>query len=194
MRTDPARSTAAPVNRRISSPTRKRPTGVPQARSERRRRTGPQSARILPHRHSRPRRISETFPAHELPKEIKHYYAREALSLPKSDPLRHPKLGVSYQKSKWDGKVGLDELDELIYELDQTLHSILNDSELALQDGDGSGLPRDDYFQADDVQYPDDHIISLDLTEIRQEQESIVIRHLADGGFSPVEWESLQPS
>jgi len=44
---------------------------------------------------------------------------------------------------------------------------------------------RDDYFQADDVQYPDDHIISLDLTEIRQEQESIVIRHLADGGFSP---------
>jgi len=36
-------------------------------------------------------------------------------------------------------KVGLDELDELIYELDQTLHSILNDSELALQDGDGSG-------------------------------------------------------
>jgi len=42
------------------------------------------------------------------------------------------------------------------------------------------------------VQYPDDHIISLDLTEIRQEQESIVIRHLADGGFSPVEWESLQ--
>jgi len=100
---------------------------------------------------------------------------------------------VSYQKSKWDGKVGLDELDELIYELDQTLHSILNDSELALQDGDGSGPFReDDYFQADDVQYPDDHIISLDLTEIRQEQESIVIRHLADGGFSPVEWESLQ--
>jgi len=43
---------------------------------------------------------------------------------------------------------------------------------------------QDDYFQADDVQYPDDHIISLDLTEIRQEQESIVIRHLADGGFS----------
>jgi len=82
---------------------------------------------------------------------------------------------------------------KLIYELDQTLHSILNDSELALQDGDGSGPFReDDYFQADDVQYPDDHIISLDLTEIRQEQESIVIRHLADGGFSPVEWESLQ--
>jgi len=67
-------------------------------------------------------------------------------------------------------------------------------SSLALQDGDGSGPFReDDYFQADDVQYPDDHIISLDLTEIRQEQESIVIRHhLADGGFSPVEWESLQ--
>jgi len=102
---------------------------------------------------------------------------------------------VSYQKSKWDGKVGLDELDELIYELDQTLHSILNDSELALQDGDGSGPFReDDYFQADDVQYPDDHIISLDLTEIRQEQESIVIRHLADGGgFRPSNGSPYRP-
>jgi len=193
MRTDPARSTAAPVNRRISSPTRKRPTGFRKLVQN----DDDEQGRNLPGYYHTvtlgPRRISETFPAHELPKEIKHYYAREALSLPKSDPLRHPKLGVSYQKSKWDGKVGLDELDELIYELDQTLHSILNDSELALQDGDGSGPFReDDYFQADDVQYPDDHIISLDLTEIRQEQESIVIRHLADGGFSPVEWESLQ--
>jgi len=51
----------------------------------------------------------------------------------------------------------------------------------------------DDYFQADDVQYPDDHIISLDLTEIRQEQDSIVIRHLADG-FRPSNGSPYRPS
>lgn len=140
-----------------------------------------------------PRRIEEVFPSHELPKEIKHYYAREALSLPKSNPLRHPKLGVSYQKSIWDGKVGIDELDSLIYELDQTLHSVINDAELAIHNGDGSGpYCSDDYFSADNSLYPNDHVILLDLTRIRQEQESIVIRNLADGGFSPVEWESLQ--
>lgn len=139
------------------------------------------------------RRIEKAFPAHNLPKEIKHYYSREALSLPKSNPLRHPKLGVSYQRDKWNGKISMDDLDELIYELDQTLHSVLEDSELPLHDGDGSGpFCSDAYFEADNTLYPDDHIISLDLTQIRHEQESIVIRNLADGGFSPVEWESLQ--
>ncbi len=140
-----------------------------------------------------PGRIESAFPSHELPKEIKHYYAREALSMPKSHPLRHPKLGASYQKSRWDGKIGVDDLDQLIYELDQTVHSVIEDAGVELHDGDGSGpYCADDYFGADTVTYPDNHIILLDLTEIRQEQESIVIRNLADGGFSPVEWESLQ--
>jgi len=53
-----------------------------------------------------PRRISETFPAHELPKEIKHYYAREALSLPKSNPLRHPETRCVLPKVEvgWKGR------------------------------------------------------------------------------------------
>lgn len=34
-------------------------------------------------------------------------------------------------------------------------------------------------------------IVSLDVTEIRSTQESVVIRHLADG-LSPVQWESLE--
>jgi len=61
---------------------------------------------ILPHRHLGPRRISETFLAHELPKEIKHYYAREALSLPKSNPLRHPKTRCVLPKVEvgWKGR------------------------------------------------------------------------------------------
>jgi len=53
---------------------------------------------------------------------------------------------------------------------------------------------RDDYFQADDVQYPTTTTFSLDLTEIRQEQESIVIRHLADGAFRPSNGSPYRPS
>ncbi|MEF8800171.1 MAG: hypothetical protein V5A38_04235 [Halolamina sp.] len=62
-----------------------------------------------------PRRVREAFPTHSAPVEIKHYYAREAHSLPDDHPLSHPKLGVSYQVSRWDGKIGVtvDELDDL---------------------------------------------------------------------------------
>ncbi len=139
-----------------------------------------------------PERISEAFPNHVLPKEIKHYYAREAMSFSKKQPLRHPKLGASYQKSRWDGKIGLEQIDELIKELDETVHSVLADSGVESRQRDGKPFEKDAYFSAENVAYPDGHITSLDLTEIRQTQESIVIKHLADGGFSPVEWESLQ--
>jgi len=47
-------------------------------------------------------------------------------------------------------------------------------------------------FRPTTCSIPTTTLFLFDLTEIRQEQESIVIRHLADGGFSPVEWESLQ--
>ena len=49
-----------------------------------------------------PRRVREAFPSHRFPVEVKHYYAREARSKSKDDPLRHPKLGVSYQVSRWE--------------------------------------------------------------------------------------------
>jgi hypothetical protein len=46
-----------------------------------------------------PRRIREAFPDHRLPKEVKHYYAKEARSLPDDHPLSHPRIGASLQSS-----------------------------------------------------------------------------------------------
>ena len=81
-----------------------------------------------------PRRIREAFPDHSLPKEIKHYYAKNAVSQGDDSPLAHPKLCVSYQVKRWDGKLGVtpDELNQLERELDQTVLSILADAGLDL--------------------------------------------------------------
>ncbi len=145
-----------------------------------------------------PERVRELFPDHSFPREVKHYYAREHASKPNSHPLAHPKIGVSYQTSKWDQTIGFDELDELKDELDETLHSVLADAGIPVRSGnvgDGRGgtgpYKPDPYFDAIDMERPDDHLYGLDLTQIRHDQQSVVIKHLADG-LSPVEWESLE--
>ena len=145
-----------------------------------------------------PERVRELFPDHDFPREVKHYYAREALSKPDSHPLAHPKVGVSYQTSKWDRKIGWDEIDSLTDQLDETLHSVLADAGIPVRSGnvgDGEGgtgpYKPDPYFDAVDMERPDDHLYGLDLTQIRHDQQSVVVRHLADG-LSPVEWESLE--
>lgn len=140
-----------------------------------------------------PRRIREAFPDHSLPKEIKHYYAREAESQSEDSPLAHPKLGASYQVSRWDGKLGVtpEELAQLERELDQTVRSVLADAGLDVAPSQGSGpFVSDAYFEAETTDNGPDPI-GLDLTQVRSRQESVVIRHLADG-LSPVQWESLQ--
>lgn len=139
-------------------------------------------------------RIQEAWPSHRLPKEIKHYYAREAVSKPDSDPLAHPKLGASYQVSAWDEKIGVTdaELDELEKELSETVLSVLAEAGIPIRPGeDGNGpFKPDAYFDAEESNQ-DLNLVSLDLTQIRSEQESVVIKHLADG-LSPVEWEALE--
>jgi hypothetical protein len=140
-----------------------------------------------------PRRIRETFPTHALPKEVKHYYAREAESLPDDSPLAHPKIGVSYQVSRWDDtlRASAESLDRLERELDQTLLSVLADAGLDIAPTSSDGpFVEDAYFEINCTENGPDPI-SLDLTRIRSSQESVVIRHLADG-LSPVQWESLQ--
>ncbi|GGN98656.1 MarR family transcriptional regulator [Haloarcula pellucida] len=140
-----------------------------------------------------PRRVREVFPDHALPKEIKHYYAREALAQPDDSPLRHPKIGVSYQVSRWDETLGVssEDLVQLQRELDQTLLSVLADAGLDIAPTNGSGVfVPDAYFDAVTTEESPE-IVSLDVTEIRSTQESVVIRHLADG-LSPVQWESLE--
>ncbi|WP_053946702.1 DUF7845 domain-containing protein [Halolamina sediminis] len=143
-----------------------------------------------------PSRVREAFPEHTVPVEIKHYYAREALSRSKDDPLRHPKLGVSYQVSRWDGSVGVtpDELADLERELDRTLRAVLEDAGVTMTPGAGGGpFVEDAYFDADLTELEEsEQPPKLNLTRIRNEQESIVIRQLmANGGLSEVEEEAL---
>lgn len=140
-----------------------------------------------------PRRIRDAFPDHSLPKEIKHYYAREALSQGEDSPLAHPKVGASYQVSRWDEKLGVtpEDLTKLEHELDQTVLSILADAGIDVAPSHGSGpFVPDAYFDAETTE-DGPNPIGLDLTHVRSTQESVVIRHLADG-LSPVQWESIQ--
>lgn len=140
-----------------------------------------------------PRRVHEAFPDHSLPKEIKHYYARHAAGMDAENPLAHPKIGVSYQVSRWDETLGAsaEGLERLEHELDQTLLSVLAEAglDIAPEHGDGPFV-EDQYFEiemTDAVPTP----INLDLTQVKSDQESVVIRQLSDG-LSPVQWESLQ--
>jgi hypothetical protein len=130
-----------------------------------------------------------------VPVEVKHYYAKHALSRPEDDPMRHPKVGASYQVSRWDETMGVtdDDLAQLRRELSRTVYAVLADAGLDIAPSNGSGPYFEDaYFDAETVDVPDEfEPPSLDLTHLRHEQESIVIRHLSDGGFSPVEEEAL---
>ncbi len=141
-----------------------------------------------------PERVREAFPSHSAPVEVKHYYARESHSQPEDSPLRHPKVEVAYQVSRWDGSVGVgrDDLEELQRDLDRTLHAVLREAGIEHTPGAGGGpFVPDAYFSAEigEHEQPPD----LNLTRIRNEQESIVVRTLSKvGGFSPVEHETLE--
>jgi hypothetical protein len=141
-----------------------------------------------------PERIREAWPGHEVPKELKHYYARHAASLPESDPLAHPKLEAAYQVARWDEKLGVSEqeLSALERELDEALLSVLNDAEISLLPSRNGPYRSDAYFEAEATERECD-IIALDLTAIESRQESVVVRHLAGtNGLSPVEWDALE--
>ncbi|WP_348606919.1 MarR family transcriptional regulator [Halobaculum rarum] len=143
-----------------------------------------------------PGRVSEAWPNHELPKEIKHYRVRHAESLDEDNPLRHPKVGASYQVNRWDGSLGVtdDDLARLERELDEAVHSVLREAGIPLDPPGGDGSPPyqpDPYFPAtigEHVEPP-----KLNLAELESEQEHVVIRELAKtGGVSPVEGEVIE--
>lgn len=138
-----------------------------------------------------PERIRECWPNHALPKEVKHYYAKEAFSRDPDDPLAHPKLEVSYQASRWDETLHADSdsLRQLNKELDESLLSVLADSGLDVRPGGGVFI-EDDYWTPE-ISDRNLSVVSLDLTEIRHEQESVVVRQLADG-LSPIAWETIK--
>ncbi|OLZ42012.1 hypothetical protein A6E15_13940 [Natrinema saccharevitans] len=138
-----------------------------------------------------PRRVREAFPSHELPKEVKHYYAQQAVSLDNSRSIAHPKVGVSYQRSFWKEQLDASpaDIERLNRELEETLLSVLAEAGLPLRSGAGTYVD-DAYFVADDSDRDRD-IIELDFTQIKHRQESVVIKHLADG-IAPTAWESLE--
>jgi len=137
-----------------------------------------------------PDRVKEVFPNHALPVELKHYYEKEALARSMSDPLRHPKLEAAYQVSRWDETMRYtsEKIDQLVTELDEWLFATLADAGLDLRAG-GKTYFKDAYFEAENA-LTEANVVTLDLTEVRHEQESVVYKHLA-GGMSPVEQETL---
>ncbi|WP_435124057.1 MarR family transcriptional regulator [Halobaculum sp. D14] len=145
-----------------------------------------------------PERVTEVFPSHSTPKEVKHYFALDAADRDDNDPLAHPKLGASYQVSRWDGKIGVsdDALAQLETELDETVHAVLDEAGMTMTadvDGDDPGNSDgtyvvDPYFPAENGEHAEPP--ELNLTQIRNEQEHIVVRELtATGGLSPVQEE-----
>lgn len=138
-----------------------------------------------------PRRIREAFPDHELPKEVKHYYVKEAASIDSDRPIAHPKVGVSYQKSFWDDQLGAsaDAIEQLTLELEETLLSVLAEAGIPLRPGMGTYVA-DAYFDAVESDRERD-VVELDFTQIKHRQESVVIKHIADG-LAPTAWDALQ--
>jgi hypothetical protein len=138
-------------------------------------------------------RVRSAFPGHQLPREIKHYYAREAVTMDEGDALAHPKVGSSYQVNRWDGKLGVSESDltQLENELTETVLSILAEAGLQVHTGPDDPFVSDSYFEAESTEYQEEPLTDLNLTELESHQENVVIQHLADG-FSPVEWDALE--
>lgn len=139
------------------------------------------------------RRIREAFPDHRLPKEVKHYYAKEALTLPDDHPLAHPKVGASLQVSLLDDDetVRYRDLNRLRRELDQTVLSVLADAGLDVAPSNGKGPFVPDSYFSPELDHSGPNPVTLDLTRVRQSQESVVVRHVADG-LSPTQWEALE--
>jgi len=154
-----------------------------------------------------PSRVREAFPGVGVPVECKHYLARKAADMDEEDdgPLAHPKLGVSYQVSRWDGSVGVsdDDLADLRDELDTVLLAVLDDAGLPLRPGDEEpardGVPDDvaeTYPFVEDAYFDPDRTRRIDrppdlpTTQLRSDQENIVVRELVKTeGVSPVERE-----
>jgi len=149
-----------------------------------------------------PKRIRECFPDHRIPKEFKHYYARNAESLPDDHPLAHPKLEASYQSSRWDETLRPIDHEEISTELEEAILATLNEAGLPTQPldddtGGGNGGHRsnartfvdDAYFEAGTVDRS--RVLPLNLERVESDQRNVVVRQLADG-LSPVEWDSLE--
>lgn len=138
-----------------------------------------------------PHRVQEAFPSHELPKEVKHYYAQEAAGMDSGRDIAHPKVGTSHQKSFWKEKLPATQegLEQLTCELEETLLSVLAEAGFPIRSGGGTYV-EDAYFEPTESER-DRTLVDLDFMQIQHRQESVVIKHVADG-LSPTEWDALE--
>ena len=139
-----------------------------------------------------PDRVSHAFAGHDFPREIKHYYWKHWASRSDEDPLAHPKLEVSYQTARWDETIYWHDLESFVGQLDQTIHTVLSEAGLAVSASDDPDLfVRDYYFTASDMNRPDDWILDPELERIEHDQETVVMRYLADG-LSPIHQDAIE--
>lgn len=135
------------------------------------------------------KRAAKIIDGHRLAKEVKHYHVKHPESLDEDDPLRHPKLCVSYQRSRSDTRVYWNReeleddryadkdaigLDDMARELDEVLLNTLQ----------WAGLPTrpDRQVFVDDAVFTvqarrRERTLTVDpLPELKQEQEHMVTR------------------
>lgn len=135
------------------------------------------------------RRAAKIINDHRLAKEVKHYHVKHPESLDENDPLRHPKLGVSYQRSKSNTRVywnrqELEEdryadktavgLDQMTRELDELLLNTLRWAGLPTRP-DGQVFVEDAVFTVG-ARRRERTLIVDPLPELKQEQEHMVTR------------------
>lgn len=138
-------------------------------------------------------RVRNAWPDHSFPREIKHYYKKHPDAYDGEYNLDHPKLEISYQRSRWDESLGIEDHDRITDEINETILSILESADLPVAPGEGDRdaktyLP-DAYFTADTTER--DQFPTLSLGRVESDQRNVVVRQLADG-LSPVEWGSVK--
>lgn len=141
-----------------------------------------------------PMRAGEPIDQHHLPKEFKHYLAREAESLDPDNPLYHPKVEVALQTSRASEPVRWGDRARVGRELDEALLNLLRweefpvtEDEIEDDDREGGEPPggrgpyvEDQYFKAETT--PRQRRLLDDPTpELQSRQETLVMRHVVDG-------------
>ena len=134
-------------------------------------------------------RARKIFDGHRLGKEVKHYHSKYPEDRDPSDPLRHPKLGVSYQRARSDTLVYWDNealeydraadddaigLDDMARELDEMLLNTLRWGDLPTRP-DRQVFVDDAVFTVE-AKRRERTLISNPLPAIEEEQEHMVTR------------------
>lgn len=135
-----------------------------------------------------PMRVRKAWPDHQIPREVKHYYVEHPDAYPDSHPLSNPKLEVSYQASRWNESLGVEDHSQISDELSESILSVLDAAGLDTEP-DSDIFVSDEYFNA--AGEDRDYVPTLNLSRVESDQRNVVVRQLADG-LAPTEWASVK--